>query len=172
MILWLNGPFGVGKTATAQCIVAAHAGWRLFDPETVGYMLKANLRDHDIADFQDLDAWRALVPRVAAELNTLTRTDLVAVQTVLVERYWSDLRAGAAFLGVDIFHVLLDCREDVLRGRIHADDVERGARDWRLDHLAVYEAARPWLIRAADIVLDTSALNCDQVAEQVLAALP
>ena len=119
MILWLNGPFGVGKTATAQCIVAAHAGWRLFDPETVGYMLKANLRDHDIADFQDLDAWRALVPRVAAELNTLTRTDLVAVQTVLVERYWSDLRAGAAFLGVDIFHVLLDCREDVLRGRLH-----------------------------------------------------
>lgn len=172
VILWLNGPFGGGKTATARRIVATAPGMRLFDPETVGYMLRANLGDRPIADFQDLPAWRMLVPRVAAVLAAETRANLISVQTVLVERYWAELRRGLADERLQLVHVLLDCSDAVLRQRIEGDDAERGAATWRLDHLVPYEAARrSWLERAADVVIDTSSLDADEVALRVIAAI-
>ena len=171
MILWLNGPFGVGKTATARSIAEERPAWRLFDPETVGYLLVANLRDREIADFQDLAAWRSLVPQVTAELAALTAADLIVVQSVLSEPYWTELRAGMATAGLDVFHVLLDCDEAALRDRIRADEVERDAEQWRLDHIAAYDAARPWLLDAADLVIDTSSVERTHVAATVLAAL-
>jgi hypothetical protein len=39
VIVWLNGAFGVGKTTTVLQLPALVPGSRLFDPETVGYML-------------------------------------------------------------------------------------------------------------------------------------
>ncbi len=146
MIVWLNGPFGVGKTATARMIVEKLPGTRLFDPETVGYMLKANLPDRPIGDFQDLPAWRMLVPRVAAVVAAQTRANLIAVQTVLVERYWTELRRGLDDEAIHLVHVLLDCSEAALRQRIASDVEERGAERWRLDHLVAYNTARSWLV--------------------------
>ena len=40
MIIWLNGTFGAGKTATAKEQLPLVPDTRLFDPETVGYMLR------------------------------------------------------------------------------------------------------------------------------------
>lgn len=64
MIVWLNGTFGAGKTTTAHELVYRSQGWRIFDPESVGYMLSDNLRDLEFSDFQDLPSWRRLTPLV------------------------------------------------------------------------------------------------------------
>ncbi len=32
MIVWLNGPFGVGKTAVAEALLDAKTDWSLLDP--------------------------------------------------------------------------------------------------------------------------------------------
>jgi hypothetical protein len=50
VILWMNGSFGVGKTTAANLIREREPLWRLFDPEWVGSMLRANLRDLDFDD--------------------------------------------------------------------------------------------------------------------------
>jgi AAA domain len=171
MILWINGTFGVGKTTAAGCIRDQAPEWRLFDPEWVGYMLTENLRGIEVADFQDLAGWRRLVPLVAHEITRETHSDLIAVQTVLDEEYWCELRSGLVAQGLDVFHVVLDADEATLRSRITADEAERSAEAWRLDHIARYQAARPWLIAAADLVLDTSALAATKVADQVLQAI-
>lgn len=63
-MLWLNGTFGVGKTTTAKSIATMTDRWRVFDAEIVGYMLRAYLDGVDFDDFQDLSAWRGLVPSV------------------------------------------------------------------------------------------------------------
>ena len=58
MLLWINGPFGGGKTATAYELNRRLPGSVVCDPEHVGYgmrrMLPAALR----GNFQDLPAWR------------------------------------------------------------------------------------------------------------------
>jgi len=43
VIVWLNGTFGSGKTTTALRLPALIPGSRLFDPETVGYMLQPRI---------------------------------------------------------------------------------------------------------------------------------
>lgn len=170
MILWINGTFGVGKTTTSELIVKAGARCRVFDPETVGSMLHHNLRDFGADDFQDLQPWRRLVPQTLSAVHGFTGADLVAPQTVLVEDYWTELHAGMTASGLDVFHVVLDCDEATLRQRIETDEVEVGARQWRLDHLDRYRAASRWMNAAADLVLDTTQMSPSDTATAVLAA--
>jgi adenylylsulfate kinase-like enzyme len=171
LIIWLNGTFGSGKTSTAAELTARLPGARLFDPEWVGYMLKANLADLEFTDFQQLPPWRRLVPVVLSEVASLTGQHLIAVQTVLVESYWEELRAGLAACSLDIFHVLLHADPAVLAQRIRADQVESRACQWRLEHLADYAAARPWMEAAADLVVDSTALSVADAAQTVAAAV-
>jgi hypothetical protein len=170
MLVWLNGTFGVGKSTTGDLMVRGDARWRLFDPEWVGFMLRANLADRSFGgDFQHLPSWRRLVPIVAAEISSHTGQDLVAVQTVLHQAYWNELVEGAQEQGFDVLHILLDADPGTLRRRIEAAENQL-ARQWRLDHVETYLTARDWLLATADVVLDTTATPPDEVARRVLAA--
>jgi len=173
MNIWLNGTFGVGKTTTAAHLEAL-TGRRLFDPEYVGYMLQASLGDvmraGGLTDFQQLTPWRALVPQVARSIVDLTGSELILVQTVLVEEYWHELRRGMDAAGLPVFHVVLEADGATMRDRIEHDELEPGARDWRLEHLARFQAARPWLVSNADLVLDTTTLSAEHVAAAIVGA--
>lgn len=107
---------------------------------------------------------------VADELARFTGQTLVAVQTVLHEAYWIELAVGLEALGHSIFHVILEADESVTRQRILADEGERNAARWRLDHLATYPRQRTWLVDRADLVVDTTTLTADEAAGKVWAA--
>lgn len=62
---------------------------------------------------------------------------------------------------------MLHVDADVLADRIKADEVEQGARRWRLSHLQMYAAARPWMVEAADLVIDSSRLPVADVAASI-----
>lgn len=91
VIVWVNGTFGAGKTTVSSLVSQRIPGLRLFDPEHVGYLLRAHLADHPVRDFRDWESWRILVPVVADELVRFSGQGLVAPQTVLEEDYWDDL---------------------------------------------------------------------------------
>lgn len=172
MLVWINGAFGVGKTTTADKLIEQRPDLRLFDPEQVGYMLMSNLNGYEFDDFQDLPAWRALVPVVAKHLAATTGQHLVAVQTVLSRETWTEIRSGLVAHGFSVIHVLLDADGDSLRQRIHADDHDQSAAQWRLDHIDAYLDARPWLIDDVDLVIDTSTNDVDAVAQEITRAPP
>jgi chloramphenicol 3-O-phosphotransferase len=169
VIVWLNGTFGAGKTSTAAELLPRMRGARLFDPETVGYMLAPNLADRPVTDFQHWEPWRALVVATAVELARYTGQHLIAPQTVLDRPYLQQIRSGLEAAGQTVFLVLLDASDDALRRRIEGSDE---ARQWRIDHLAAYRAAREWMITDADLVVDTTTLPPSAAAEKIAAALP
>lgn len=143
----------------------------MFDREHVGYLLASNLRDLEFDDFQDLPIWRTLVPAVADEIYHYTiPTAMVAVETVMVEAYWAELVRGLTERGLAVLHVVLDCDEVELRRRIETDEMERQALDWRLDHIAKFGAARPWLTQSADLVLDTTSVTPESTAATIIEA--
>jgi hypothetical protein len=180
--VWINGPFGVGKSSAADQLVERRPACRHFDAEWVGYMLTANLKGIVLRDFQDLPAWRRLVPAVAREVADHTSDNLVVVQSVLNREYWDELTAGLDANWLPMLHVLLDADASTLRHRIEHDEVVQakiaaGTIDpagvqWRLDHIESYLAAREWLTEEADVVVDTHSLDVIGVANEILAGLP
>ena len=94
MIIWLNGAFGAGKTTTARDLLPLVPDTRLFDPETVGYMLRSHLTDHPVSDVQDWPPWRPLVVTPATELSRYTGQHLIAPQTILTQPYLTEIAAS------------------------------------------------------------------------------
>ncbi|WP_333744406.1 AAA family ATPase [Streptomyces ardesiacus] len=125
MLLWINGPFGGGKTQTAHEIRRRLPGSVVCDPEHVGFglrrMLPPELREARgrkplIDDFQDLVSWRRGVVEVLD--LALTRHDGVVVvpMTVTDSGYFAETVGRLRELGHDVHHfTLLAERETVLR---------------------------------------------------------
>jgi broad-specificity NMP kinase len=90
--------------------------------------------------------------------------------TVLHERHWDELESGLVARGHELFHVVLEADAEEVRRRIDADEVEVTAKAWRHEHLPVDDEAWEWLIRRADLVLDTSSRDASEVASDILAA--
>jgi chloramphenicol 3-O-phosphotransferase len=169
VIIWLNGTFGAGKTSTAERLAALIPGSRVIDPETVGLLLRANLGDLAVADFQDWPAWPPLVAATLTEVARMTGEHLIAPQTVMKQEYLDQIFAALRAAELDVFHVVLDAADAVLRSRIEGLDE---AQLWRLEHLDQYRESRPWMVEAADFVVDTAASTPPQIARRILNAVP
>ncbi|MFC9931282.1 ATP/GTP-binding protein [Streptomyces sp. NPDC127190] len=70
MIVWLNGPFGGGKTTLADGLCRTVPGATVAAPETVGDLLRSTLAGHALRprDYQDLPVWRQLTGAFVAGL--------------------------------------------------------------------------------------------------------
>ena len=167
VIIWVNGTFGAGKTTTSRLVADRSPGLRLFDPESVGYMLRPNLTDYPVRDFRDWESWRILTPIVADEVVRFSGQSLVAPQTVLEETYWDELLHGLSQRGHEVLHVLLKADERTLRARIEADTELAVAREGRLNQLSRYAEELGWMSRRADLVVDTTECTADEAADLV-----
>jgi len=96
-------------------------------------------------------------------------TPPTAPQTILVRAYLEQIFAGLRDAGLDVFHIMLDAGDQVLRQRIQGS---AEARAWRLDHLAEYRSSRAWMIQAADLAVDAGRQTPTEIAHQIAAALP
>jgi hypothetical protein len=170
VIIWLNGTFGAGKTTTANELDRLLPGARIFDPELIGDMLGHVPKLPEVDDFQHWPPWRSGVVATATHLLDYVGGVLICPQTVLREPYWAEISDGFQAAGIETRHLVLHADRDTLVDRIEHDEVEAGARQWRLDHLDRYEAALPWLREAADVV-DTTSRSAADVAARIAASL-
>ncbi|KPC77401.1 AAA family ATPase [Streptomyces coelicoflavus] len=125
MLLWINGPFGGGKTQTAHEIRRRLPGSVVCDPEHAGFglrrMLPPGLRDARgrrplIDNFQDLVSWRQGVVEVLDLALTEHDGVVIAPMTVTDSGYFAETVGRLRELGHDVHHfTLLAERETVLR---------------------------------------------------------
>lgn len=168
MIIWLNGTFGVGKTTTATELTKLVPAARIFDTEFIGAMLNHVLASEPVDDFQSWPPWRRLVVDTATHILDYVGGVLVVPQSVLVHKYWREIRTGIEQAGIPLHHTVLHAHRDELRRRIETDTASATAQQWRLDHLDAYQAARSWHHDEADVI-DTTGLDPAQVAALIAA---
>ncbi|MCX5293942.1 MULTISPECIES: AAA family ATPase [unclassified Streptomyces] len=116
MLLWINGPFGGGKTQTAHEIQRRLPGSVVCDPEHAGFGLRRMLPPELRGNFQDLASWRQGVVEVLD--LALTRHDgvVIAPMTVTDSGYFGETVGRLHELGHDVRHfTLLAQRDTVLR---------------------------------------------------------
>ncbi|GGK98056.1 hypothetical protein GCM10011588_10780 [Nocardia jinanensis] len=115
MLLWINGPFGGGKTQTAFELRRRLVGSVVCDPEQVGFglhrMMPASLR----GDFQDYPSWRQGVFEVLDHVLREHDGVVITPMTVVDPRYFAETVGRLREAGHDVRHfALLAERETVL----------------------------------------------------------
>jgi hypothetical protein len=143
VLLWINGPFGGGKTQTAFELRRRLPGSVVYDPELVGYGLHRTMPRSLRGDFQDLAAWRLGVVEVLDLVLRHHDGPVIAPMTLVEPRYFDEVVGRLRDLGHDVRHfALLASRETVLRRlreRVigHALSVVAGQASLRRESFAV-----------------------------------
>jgi AAA domain len=116
MLLWINGPFGGGKTQTAYELRRRMPGSVVCDPEHVGFGLRRALPPDLRGDFQDIPAWRQGVREVLGMALRGHGGTVIAPMTLVEHRYFAEIVGGLRAEGHDVRHfTLLAERATVLR---------------------------------------------------------
>ncbi|MFF4259468.1 AAA family ATPase [Streptomyces sp. NPDC001663] len=116
MLLWINGPFGGGKTQTAHEIQRRLRGSVICDPEHAGFGLRRMLPPELRGNFQDLTSWRQGVVEVLDLALTKHDGVVIAPMTVTDSGCFEETVGRLRELGHDVRHfTLLAQRETVLK---------------------------------------------------------
>jgi hypothetical protein len=173
MIIWLNGPFGAGKTTLAEKLRVRKPDLLLFDPEEVGFLVRKLLPPAESVDYQDLPVWRGLTATALAEIRKHYSQDIIVPMTLVRPDYLDELIGGLIRRGEDVLHVFLTLDERVLRDRIErqamSPDRTRNEqiRDWRLAQVDRCLSARD-LMPDGTRFLDTGLHTADVLADRIL----
>ncbi|WP_413753310.1 AAA family ATPase [Streptomyces sp. R-74717] len=166
-LLWINGPFGGGKTQTAYELNRRLPGSVVCDPEHVGFGLHRMLPPGLRGDFQDLTAWRDGV-REVLELALRGHPGPVIVPMTLVDPgYFAEIIGRLRDDGHTVHHfALLAERATVLR-RLSERGLGRGLKREsfavrKLDH-CLERLAEPEFAEH----LRTDRLTIPQVADRI-----
>lgn len=167
MILFINGPFGVGKTSAARVLVEKTPNAMLYDPEVIGYLLQRLFGPvKKVEDFQDYAIWRKLVVVVARVLRGLSAKTLVIPMTVWRRDYFDPIVAGLRRVDSDLWCFRLTASERELTRRIASDSDDTGAYEWRVSHVEVcLNASRD---PAFGTEVPTDGLTPVEVADRIL----
>ncbi|MFJ3719985.1 ATP-binding protein [Streptomyces sp. NPDC090057] len=122
MLLWINGPFGGGKTQTAYEIQSRLPGSVVCDPEHVGFGLHRMLPPGLRGDFQDLASWRQGVVEVLDLALAGHGGVVIAPMTVTDPGHFAETVGRLRGLGHDVRHFTLLAERETVLGRLR----ERG----------------------------------------------
>jgi hypothetical protein len=138
MLVWINGPFGVGKTATAYELNQRLPGSAVCDPGHVGYGMRRMLPPSLRGNFQDIPAWRHTVTELLT--RTLTEYDgpVIVPMTVVNPAYFQEIIGGLRDDGFEVHHFALLAEPATVVRRLRARSLgtEPRRQRWEVDHLA------------------------------------
>lgn len=165
MIVFVNGPFGIGKSSVAARLVELLRGSLLFDPEEVGYFLRKILRPiDDPPDFQHLALWRRLTVIVAEQVLATYGRPLVMPMTIWRRAYFDEVVGGLRAAGIDVRHFCLVATPGTVYARLR----DRG--DAPVDGFA-WSQVEPSLAAFASPAferhIDTGAKTVDAIAAEI-----
>ena len=167
MIIWLNGPFGVGKTRLANELHARLPGSFVFDPEEVGFALRKLIPpEQRLEDFQDYPLWRETVAKVLL-YSASGGVPLIVPMTLVNPDYFEEIVGVLRARGQEVHHVVLIASREAILDRLETrgDDGfswAAGQLERCLGGLKQFDLAEH---------LETDDLSVSEVADEVLERL-
>ena len=165
MIIWLNGPFGVGKTTLANLLHQEIPNSILYDPELLGDFFQENLPKAVCPeDFQDYPIWRQTTVQIIRDLATKTGQVIIVPMTVFKKEYYQEIIEQGLREDIYVQHYILVAEKETILDRLGKRTQENN--NWALKHLDNCLQAFEDQIPGQKI--DTDGLTVDEIAEIVL----
>jgi hypothetical protein len=167
MILFINDPFGVGKTSVAGVLVQKMPHSILYDPEVIGAVLHRVLGPFGKAeDYQNYALWRPLLVGGVRLVKTVFTRTLVIPMSVWRRDLFDPIISGLRKVDPNLSCFQLTASRDVLIDRIASDTEDRDAYGWRMAHVEVcMKSSRD---PAFGTEMCTDLRTPEEVAEQIL----
>lgn len=121
MIIWINGPYGVGKTTLAEELHRLQPHSFLFDAEAVGDAVRNNLPEEWFeALFERYPMWFQVCAALLADLAGRYDGDVYVPMTLVLPDSFEKMARPLRAQGIPVRHVLLESSYEVLHDRILA----------------------------------------------------
>ncbi|MDG4861233.1 AAA family ATPase [Streptomyces sp. T-3] len=156
MLLWINGPFGGGKTQTAYELHRRLPGSVVCDPERVGFGLHRMMPPALRGDFQDLPAWRQGVFEVLDLTLTKHEGPVIAPMTLVNTDYYAEILGRLREQGHDVRHFALLADRETVLNRL---------RERNFGHLVKYVAGQDAPLRRESFAVRKLDHCLEQLAE-------
>lgn len=151
MLLWINGPFGGGKSSTARELHRRLPGSLMSDPEQFGFgfqrMLPAGLR----GDFQDFAAWRQGVHEVLDLILRSADGPVIVPMTLIEPGYFAEVVGRLTSDGHDVRHFALLAEARVIELRLRERTVVHAVQRLRGRDVALFRGT--FAMRKLDLCL-------------------
>jgi len=135
VLVWINGPFGGGKTTAAFELRRRVPGSVVCDPEHLGYGLHRMLPPALRADFQDLQAWRSGVHEILDLLARNHAGPVIVPMTMIDSRYFAQIIDRLRNDGHDVRHVALLAERATVLARLSRRGFGLNRERWAVDKL-------------------------------------
>jgi hypothetical protein len=180
MLLWINGPFGGGKSTTARELHRRLPGSLICDPELLGLGLHRMMPPQFRGDFQDFPAWRQGVYEVLDLILRSADGTVIAPMTLIEPAYFADIIGRLADAGHDVRHFSLLADRQVIERRLRERAVMHAIQRLRGQDVPLFHGT--FAMRKLDLCLGrlsqrefatqmrTDHLTVPQVAEAIAAS--
>ncbi|HEL1702798.1 TPA: AAA family ATPase [Streptococcus suis] len=164
MIIWLNGPFGVGKTTLANILHKRIENSYLYDPELLGDFLQHQLPQTVCPeDFQDYSIWRQTTYKIVFDLATKTDKIIIIPMTIYKKEYYQEIIQQLIQDKIPLEHyILLADKTTILErldNRVNEDNI------WAKRHLDV--CLKSFESQIPGQRLNTDSLKPEDVAREI-----
>lgn len=135
VLLWINGPFGVGKTQVSFELHRRLTRSFVSDPEHFGSGLHRMLPVQVRGDFQDISLWRTGVCDVLDMLLSSIDGVVIVPMTVTSRDYHCEILGRLEALGHQVHHFSLIAEPQTLRKRLRSRGAgNRGFAATKIQH--------------------------------------
>jgi len=137
MLLWINGPFGGGKTITAHELSRRLPGSVVCDPECIGYGMHRMLPPSLRSDFRDLPPWRHSVRELLWHTLRSYQGPVIVPMTLTDSAHFDEIVGALRADGADVRHFALLAEPGTVLKRIRERSWPLGLKNdrWAVDHL-------------------------------------
>ena len=163
MIIWISGPYGVGKSTLAERLADRMENACIFDAEEVGNAVRENYPGCPYGFiFEDYPLWGEFCCKLLKDIHEKFRKDILVPMTLVRKESYGILRKLRR-AGIDTKLVILEASYQTVRERI----LSRGEEEdcWCIEHI---EPARSGASALPGLHISTDDKTAEELCEIVL----
>lgn len=166
MIIWISGPYGVGKSTLAETMAEKMENALIFDAEEVGNAVRENYPDCPYGYiFEDYPLWSEFCCMLLKDIHEKFQKDILVPMTLVrKESYGMIEKLNRA--GIQTYLVVLEASYQTVHDRILARGEEEGC--WCMENI---ELAREGSVTLPGIHIQTDNRTVAELAAFVMEEL-
>ena len=167
MIIWISGPYGVGKSTLAEVLFEKMENALIFDAELVGDAVRSNYPDDPYGYiYEDYPLWGEFCCKLLSDVQETFHKNILVPMTLLRSASYESIIRKLRDSGIETHLVVLEASYDTVHDRILARGEEEGC--WCMKHI---EPAREGSSAMPGIHINTDGVSTAELAELVLSEI-